>query len=306
MLFEIHRAKEGELEMRTFIAAILIIICSPVLGISQDSKPYGYDAPRGWITRLGLHGSAEIDVKQGEIVKVDLIGSAEKSEFYYNIVETTNGADIIVAPTQVIMNPGRWISITTTGLFKAKADTTLRFGANFLKKDVSGIIKVAELTLIATVLGKQKGTMNLALQRAGARASQSSTAYGGSAERAIDGNTDGNFFNRSVTHTANEPNSHWQVKLPSPAMIEEIAIWNRSDCCGNRLSNFRVSVLDDSSRPVWQQDFKGPVAQGLSKVFKPGTHVKGRFVKVQILGKNKEGNGFLSLAEVQVFGKFTQ
>ena len=140
--------------MRTLIAACLIVICSPVLCISQDSKPYGYDAPRGWITRLGRNGSAAIDVRQGDIVKVDLIGSAEKSQFYYNIVETTGKAEIICAPTQVIMNPGRWISITTAGLFKAKEAGKLSFSANFIKGDISGTVRVAGLTLIATIVGK--------------------------------------------------------------------------------------------------------------------------------------------------------
>ncbi len=305
MLFEILRAKKGELEMRTLIAAFLIIICSPVLCISQESKPFGYDS-RERITELGRHGSAEITVRRGQIVKVDLIGSAEKSEFYYSIVETTDSAEILSAPPQVIMNPHGWRSITAIGLFKAKEETKLKFSANFTKDDVSGKVSLRGLTLIATVVSDP---MNLALQ-AGAKASQSTTAYGAPAERAIDGNTDGNFYNRSVTHTADKPNSWWQVRLPKPAIIEEIVIWNRSDCCGNRLSNFRVSVLDDSSVEVWSspKEFKGPVEQGGSVSFKPDLpkDKRGLYVKVQIQGKNKEGNGFLSLAEVQVFGEFTE
>ncbi len=285
--------------MRTLIAAFLIVICSPVLCIS---KPYGFFNFRSaWIESLGRYGPAEIDVKQGDIVKVDLIGSASESAFYYSIVETTGQAEIIDASPQVIINNDAWRSIATIGLFKAKADTTLRFSANFIKGDQSGRIRVFGLTLIATVVGKQK---NLALQ-AGAKASQSTTAYGGPAQRAIDGNTDGNFNNRSVTHTADKPNSWWQVTLPKPAKIERIVIWNRSDCCGIRLSNFRVSVLDDSKKEVWGKNFKGPVKQGGSVSFKPEAPVPARFVKVQIKGKNKEGNGFLSLAEVQVFGEFT-
>jgi hypothetical protein len=244
-------------------------------------------------------------VKQGDIVKVDLIGSAENSEFYYNIVETTDKAEIIAAITQVIMNRGdRWRSISTSGLFRAKENTTLKFSANFIKGDVSGSVKVAGLTLIAAVIGNQK-RMNLALDK-GAKASQSTTAYGGTADRAIDGNTEGNFFNRSVSHTDNKPDSWWQVELPSPAKIEKIVIWNRSDCCGKRLSNFRVSVLDASRKEIWSQYFKASVAQGGSELFKPDAPVKGRFVKIQIQRKNLEGNGVLSLAEVQVFGEFTK
>ena len=72
------------------------------------------------------------------------------------------------------------------------------------------------------------------------------------------------------------------------------------------MSKFRVSVLNDSSLDVWHQDFKGPVALGGSKTFKLKNPVTGRVVKVQIQGMNLEGKGYLSLAEVQVFGEFTK
>jgi hypothetical protein len=269
------------------------------------SKPYGFYTFRSaWIESLGEYGPAEIDVNKGDIVKVDLIGSAEKSEFYYNIVETTGNAYIIDASPQVIMNPEpRWRSITTIGLFKAKEDTTLKFSANFTKGDESERIRVFGLTLIATVVGSVAHKMNLALQE-GAEAWQSSTGWGGVPKRAIDGNPSGIYNEGSVTHTADEPYSWWQVRLPKPAKIEEIVIWNRSDCCGIRLSNLRISVLDDSKEEIWGKNFNGPI--GRFKLFKPDAPVKGRFVKVQILGKNKDDNGHLSLAEVEVFGEFTE
>ena len=142
--------------MRTLIAACLIVICSPLLCISEESKPYGfYNFRSAWIKSLGQYGPAKIDVKEGDIVKVDLIGSAAESEFYYNIVETTGHAEIIDASPQVIINPKKdeWESITTIGLFKAKKETTLKFSANFIKGDQAGRIKVFGLTLIATVVG---------------------------------------------------------------------------------------------------------------------------------------------------------
>jgi len=117
--------------------------------IKQDldkciSKPYGsYTFRSAWIKSLGQYGPAKIKVEQGDIVKVDLIGSAAESEFYYNIVETTGKAEIIDASPQVIINPdSRWKPITTIGLFKAKAAARFRFRANFIKGDQSGRIRV--------------------------------------------------------------------------------------------------------------------------------------------------------------------
>jgi hypothetical protein len=146
---------------------------------------------------------------------------------------------------------------------------------------------------------------NLALS---GTASQSSTAFGGPAQLAIDGNTNGNYLVGSVTHTDNQANSFWQVDLGLLAELERIVLFNRSDCCGTRLSNFRVSVLDESGQAVFAQDYFTP-AQGGGSVALGGTlaivlpdGTRGRTVRVQFNGFNNDGNGWLSLAEVQVFG----
>lgn len=144
---------------------------------------------------------------------------------------------------------------------------------------------------------------NLSLED-GAKAEQSGD-YGKNpffgAGKAIDGDT------KSFTQTEDIPGSFWRVKLPKPANIEKIVIWNRSDCCGNRLSNFKVSVLDDSKAPVWYKDREEAVKQGGSEEFKPAPPAKGQYVEVKFhKGVNFDNNGYLSLAEVQVFGEFTE
>ncbi len=82
---------------------------------------------------------------------------------------------------------------------------------------------------------------NLAL---GKPTSQSSTGFGGAAARAVDGNTNGVFSNNSVTHTNNESQPWWEVDLEAVYSIDEIEIWNRTDCCSSRLSNYYVLVSD--------------------------------------------------------------
>ncbi len=150
--------------------------------------------------------------------------------------------------------------------------------------------------------------LNLSLL-ARAKAWQSSDRHpDNKAELAIDGNTDGNFWHNSVTHTRDEPNSWWKLRLPSLAMIVRIVIWNRTDaCCRKRLSNLRISVLNDSEEKVWSKDFRGPIRDRRDfELFKVDPPKKGRFVKVEILERNLENNGILSLAEVEVFGEFTE
>jgi len=91
------------------------------------------------------------------------------------------------------------------------------------------------------------------------QASQSSTDYDGPAALAIDGNTDGNFQAKSTTHTAAETAPWWEVRLAEPRPIDQLIVWNRTDGgVGSRLANFRVSLLDDARKVVWQQTVAEP------------------------------------------------
>ena len=85
------------------------------------------------------------------------------------------------------------------------------------------------------------------------KASQSSTDFGGLAQRAIDGNTNGNFAKgKSISHTGRDKDPWWEVDLETEADIDKIVIWNRTDGVGNRLSNFQVELLDWNRRQTWQ------------------------------------------------------
>ena len=113
---------------------------------------------------------------------------------------------------------------------------------------------------------------------------------------AVDGNTDGYFLNKSTTHTSYEQGAWWQVDLGSKKNINQIIIYNRTDCCVDRLSNYQVSISNkaDFSTHTYQQDFH--VAPNPKKTIKLNTPGKqGRYVRIQLLDKN-----YLSLAEVQV------
>jgi len=88
----------------------------------------------------------------------------------------------------------------------------------------------------------------------GAKASQSSVAFGGPAFFAVDGNTDGDFEAMSVTHTATESDPWWEVDLgETPQTIDRVVLFNRvGDALPQRLSGARVSILDADRKVVWQ------------------------------------------------------
>lgn len=142
-------------------------------------------------------------------------------------------------------------------------------------------------------------TPALANMALGAAATQSSTAAGGVASRAVDGNTNGVFSNQSVTHTNVGSPAWWEVDLGQPVAIESIAVWNRTDCCGERLTNYSV-LVSNSPNPMpgdggTFQHFESaqagtPTSIAVGRV--------GRYVRVL-----KQGSGVVVLAEVQVFGR---
>ncbi len=121
----------------------------------------------------------------------------------------------------------------------------------YVRVEIPGKQKLLSLAEVQVFRGK----VNLALK---GEASQSSTDHDGLAKLAIDGKTDGHYFNaKSTTHTKKETNPWWEVDLQKPAAVDRIVIWNRTDNnLQTRLSDFRVLVLDTDHKPLWQQDIK--------------------------------------------------
>lgn len=134
---------------------------------------------------------------------------------------------------------------------------------------------------------------------------QSSTTAGGVSERAVDGNTNGDWGGGSLTHTIGIGEDWWQVDLEAVSPnISEIRIYNRTDCCGERLTNFYVLVSDS---PITSSSLAEARAQeGVSSYYHDGTAGNsaqftigrsGRYIRVQQTSAQP-----LSMAEVQILG----
>jgi len=144
----------------------------------------------------------------------------------------------------------------------------------------------------------------------GMPAAQSSTVNEAAADRAVDGDTDGDFAHGSVTHTDLQKNAWWEVDLGRSVSIQSVAIWNRTDPCGSvscgaRLSDYWVFISDQpflaSDTPERLQRRAGTWNSRQIVWPNPSTRVavngaRGRYVRIQLNSKN-----YLSLAEVQVF-----
>ncbi len=125
--------------------------------------------------------------------------------------------------------------------------------ARFVRIDLPGKGRPLSLAEVQ-VFSESKNVASLGTAR------QSSTDYDGEAKRAIDGNTNGDYYGAlSTTHTRVEQDPWWEVDLGSPAEIDRVVVWNRTD--GDleaRLADFRVSALDGDRRAVWMADVAKP------------------------------------------------
>lgn len=131
--------------------------------------------------------------------------------------------------------------------------------------------------------------VNLALNRP---ARQSSTDFGGLASRAVDGRTDGNWHNNSVSHTGIEQWPWWEVDLQQSSFINRVSLFNRTDCCRERLNSASIVIYDANRREVARRSI------GAAQTAMPiNFGVNGRYVRVQLPRRD-----YLSLAEVRVIG----
>jgi len=90
------------------------------------------------------------------------------------------------------------------------------------------------------------GGVNVALGKTTIQSSTNGTAI---SNLAVDGNTNGVYSSGSVTHTIADRSQiepWWQVDLGSVVTIDSIRLWNRTDCCGERLKGYYLFVSDNA------------------------------------------------------------
>jgi hypothetical protein len=123
----------------------------------------------------------------------------------------------------------------------------------FIRVEIPGKNKILSLAEVQAFAGSE----NVATK---GEAKQSSTDYEGPAKLAIDGNTDGRYVEaKSTTHTAASDDPWWEVDLKGEQKLDRLVIWNRTDNnVGDRLANFRVSLLSEKREPVWTKDVAAP------------------------------------------------
>jgi len=133
------------------------------------------------------------------------------------------------------------------------------------------------------------------------KASQKSTANGGTAAKAIDGNKSGSFSKGGQSHTAEgQVDPWWEVDLGVEVPIHSVIVYNRTDGnLGSRLANFTLKVLDKNRQTVFEKG-KNP-APAVSAAFDigrdPPAHVVRRAAMAALTAvRGQETKTFQTLA----------
>lgn len=111
-----------------------------------------------------------------------------------------------------------------------------------------------------------------------------------------------------MTHTKAESQPYWTIDLLDVKYIHYIELFNRTDCCSNRLTNYHVLVSDTAFTGTTVAASKAQ--SGVGDWHNTGTAPAqsqvdigrtGRYVRIQLEGTNTP----LSLAEVKIVGANT-
>lgn len=156
---------------------------------------------------------------------------------------------------------------------------------------------------------EQKTTANVQGKFIGAV--QSSTYSDAVAWRAIDGYTDGIYGHGHVSHTQENTEAWWYGILDFWYVIDSVVIYNRTDCCGERLTNFVIQVTMDAQQKttdniIWRDELYDNGVPFVKFSFRAERSKSYLFLGMKPVGNGirikLNGTNYLSLAEVKVYG----
>lgn len=277
------------------------IFITPNSGITEDFSILFLDYPSEKDFGVALYKEAETDITVEIGQNNELVSEFNKNNgTEYSTIPAEN---VSFSSTETTIKMGSkssdtlQVSLKTTGLNQEK----LYLLPVEIKNVSSDEIVLDKAMNVKYFVAKGGAPPNIALNKS---TSQSST-IGGISSRAVDGNTSGQWGNGSVTQTGNSGEEWFEVDLGAVSpFIQEIKLYNRQDCCGERLTDFYVFVSDV---PFVSEQINDVLAQeNVFSYYHEGAagyetvipvNRTGRYVRVQLTGDTN-----LSLAEVQVFG----
>ncbi len=220
-----------------------------------------------------------------------------------------NPANALGAPALLSVNTG---AAVTGSQIRVARDGASLIGAQGILS--IGEVRIGNLMDVFLPLGTNLTQSNIASMTVAQSPTSASPPGGGFAGNAVNNNF------ADFTHTnANETVDHtWRVDFGEMMLLESVSMFNRSNCCGERLRDITVSVLDGMGGTVFTSallnpgnilGFTGVNQGGLDVNFSAlngGSPIVGRTVVItrtrDAVGPTADDRSVLSLGEVQVFG----
>ncbi|MBI2926269.1 MAG: discoidin domain-containing protein [Verrucomicrobia bacterium] len=257
---------------RLILPGISVNTAEATLRVSADATaPVAQSVSfAGWSTLLATVQFDEL---------MDPATSAVKENYSFGPGITVNSATL---------NPdGKSVVLSVTGLAQ---------NANY-SLTISGVKDLVLNTIAPATLSGTTPFFEINIALLGT-ATESSSAFSSVPERAIDGNTDGNWGASSTTHTDLETDPYWELDLGGVKTIGRLVFWKRTDCCANEMDNIKFSILDANRNEVWSQQM-GPIPLPLTDPlpFNFGPPVMGQYVRLE---RHETANVYLDVAELQV------
>ncbi|WP_116043450.1 beta-N-acetylglucosaminidase domain-containing protein [Amycolatopsis palatopharyngis] len=140
---------------------------------------------------------------------------------------------------------------------------------------------------------------NLSQGRTATQISDWSSAYG--AAKSVDGD-----LNNFSTTSGQESQPWWQVDLGSSVDIEKVEIYNRLDCCADRLRDYHVLVSEQPFTGTLDEALANPAVRSHHEAEQAGRPTvieipaTGRYLRVWLASSVPQE---LNMAEVRVFGR---
>ncbi|XP_068677377.1 receptor-type tyrosine-protein phosphatase S-like isoform X3 [Montipora foliosa] len=172
----------------------------------------------------------------------------------------------------------------------------------FWRVDLGRVEHVAEVRILnrdccADRLDGAEIRVDLALNQP---AGQVSTAWGGVASRAVDGDTTTNYASKTCTHTDYAKDAWWRVDLGAPVPVAEVVIVNRyctpAEKCAAFMDSFQIKIGNNTSTTTSCGGTLSMVT-GETKSFYCYPPIVGRYVSVVVPGDRK----ILTICEVEVY-----
>jgi hypothetical protein len=142
------------------------------------------------------------------------------------------------------------------------------------------------------------------------KTTSSSGNYPGSANsKANDSNNDGNWNAGSVYHSGNGTWDNdggpqfWEVDLgDANQTIDRIIVSNRTDCCGNRLSNWLLSIYDYNKNLIWARIYRDPPSPRINIDISQATNDMAN-VRIKDYNRSRFNNYFYRVSDTEYNSK---